>query len=51
LSDRYHVQTSTYSGIAQRWVVIYSEHRHPQAQRTVDKSLLKQGAEEVKAFK
>jgi transposase len=48
---RDHVQTSTYGGVAQRWVVIYSEPRHPQAQRTVEKSLLKQSAEEVKACK
>ena len=27
---------STYGGVAQRWVLIYSEQRQPQAQRTVD---------------
>jgi transposase len=48
---RYQVLPSTYGGVEQRWVLIYSEHRQPQAQRTVDKQLLKQGAEEVKAFK
>jgi transposase len=47
---RYQVLTSTYGGIAQRWVLIYSEHRRPQAQRTVDKQLLKQSTAEVKAF-
>jgi transposase len=47
---RYRVLTSTYGGVAQRWVLIYSEHRRPQAQRTVDKQLLKQSTAEVKAF-
>ena len=28
----------------------YAEHRHAQAQRTVDKQLLKQGQQEVAAF-
>ena len=36
---RYHELTSTYGGVAQRWVLIYSEPRQPQAQRTVDKQL------------
>src|SRR5215475_12012226 len=48
---RYHVVPSNYGGVAQRWVVIYSEPRQPQAQRTVDKQWLKQSADEVKAFK
>jgi transposase len=47
---RYHGLTSTYGGIAQRWVLVYSEHRHAQAQRTVDKQLRKQGQREVAAF-
>ena len=46
-----HVLTSTYGGIKQRWVLIYSEPRQPQAKRTVDKSLLQQSEQEVKAFK
>ena len=37
---RYHVLPSTYGGVEQRWVLIYSEPRQPQAQRTVDKQLL-----------
>jgi transposase len=41
---------STYGGVAQRWLLIYSEHRRPQAQRTVDKPWLKQSTDEVKAF-
>src|SRR2546430_2975008 len=48
---RYCVLTSTYGGVAQRWVLISSEHRLPQAQRTVDKHLFKHRAQEVKAFK
>jgi transposase len=41
---------STYGGVAQRWVLIYSEQRQRQAQRTVDKQWLKQSGHEVKAF-
>jgi transposase len=48
---RYHIVGSTYGGVAQRWALIYSEHRRPQAQRTVEKQLLRQSAAEVKAFK
>ena len=48
---RYRVLTSTYGGVAQRWVLISSEQRLPQAQRTVDKQLLKHSEQEVKAFK
>jgi transposase len=47
---RYHVLASTYGGVAQRWVLIYSEHRQPQAQRTVDKHLLQRSTDELKAF-
>lgn len=47
---RYHTLTSTYGGVAQRWVLIYSEHRRPQAQRTIDKQLLHQSTAEVQAF-
>jgi transposase len=42
---------STYGGVTQRWVLIYSEQRQPQAQRTVDKQWRKQSDQEVKAFK
>jgi transposase len=48
---RYHMLTSTYGGVEQRWVLIYSEHRQPPAQRTVDKHLLMQSAQDLKAFK
>jgi transposase len=47
---RYQALASTYGGVAQRWLLIYSEHRRPQAQRTVDKPLLKQSTDEIKAF-
>src|SRR5919197_166219 len=36
---RHHILASAYGGVAQRWVLIYSEHRRPQAQRTVEKHL------------
>jgi transposase len=48
---RYHVRSSTYGGVVQRWVLIYSEHRRRQAQRTVDRQLLKQSTAEATAFK
>ena len=48
---RYRVVPSSYGDIAQRWVLIYSEQRQPQAQRTVDKQWRKQSDQEVSAFK
>jgi transposase len=42
--------TSTYGGVAQRWLLIYSEPRQPQAQRSVDTQLRKQSDQEGKAF-
>jgi transposase len=48
---RDHVLPSTYGGVQQRWVLIASEHRQAQAQRTVGKQLLKYRHEEVKGFK
>jgi transposase len=47
---RYQLLASHYGGIAQRWVLIYSERRRPQAQHTVDKHWLKQSTTEAKAF-
>jgi transposase len=49
--DRYRVVPSTYGGVEQRWVLIYSAQRHSHAQHTVNKQLLKQGAKEVNTFK
>ena len=48
---RYRVVPSTYGGVAQRWVLVYSEPRQPQAQRAVDKQGRKHSDQEVKAFK
>jgi transposase len=47
---RYRVLTSTYGGVAQRWVLISSEHRLSQARRTVDKPLFKPREQAVHAF-
>jgi transposase len=48
---RYQVVPSTYGGVEQRWMLIHSEPRQPQAQRTVDKQLRLQSEQEVKAWK
>lgn len=48
--SRYHVLTSSSGGVAQRWVLISSEHRRPQAQRTADKQQLQQRTADVNAF-
>ncbi len=48
---RYAGVASSYGGVAQRWVLFYSEHRQPQAQRTVDKQWRKQSDQEGRAFK
>jgi transposase len=48
---RYAVLRSSYGGVTQRWILIYSEQRQPQAQRTVDTQWRKQSDQEVKAFK
>jgi transposase len=45
-----HELTSTYGGVAQRWRLLSSEPRRPQAQRPVDKQLHQQSDQEVKAF-
>jgi transposase len=47
---RYQLLHSTYGGVAQRWVLIYSEPRQPQAQRTADKQWRKQSDQDLKAF-
>jgi transposase len=48
---RYHELPSTYGGVEQRWLLVYSEHRQAQAQRTVDKQWRQQSDQEVKGFK
>ncbi len=42
---------STSGGVAQRWVLIYSEPRQAQVQRTVDNQLRRQSDQGVKALK
>jgi hypothetical protein len=42
---------SIYGGVQQRWLLIYSELRQTQAQRTVDKGLRKQSDQEGTAWK
>ena len=42
--------TSSYGGVAQRWLLIESQLRRPQAQRTVNKRWLTSSEKEVKAF-
>ena len=49
-SYRYHMLASTYGGVAQRWMLVYSAHRRPQAQRSVDKHWCTQSTAETKAF-
>jgi transposase len=48
---RDHELTSSDGGVEQRWVLIDSEARQPQAQRTADQQLRPQTDQEVKAFK
>jgi transposase len=48
---RYQLWPATYGGVAQRWLLVYSEPRRAHAQRTVDKQLRTQSEHEGKAFK
>jgi transposase len=48
---RYRELTSTYGGIAQRWVLIYSESRRARAHRAVDKQWRQHSDKELKALK
>jgi transposase len=48
---RYCELPSLNGGVQQRWVLIYSELRQTQAQRTVDQQLRKQSDQEGKAWK
>lgn len=47
---RYMAFRTTYAGVKQRWLVIYSEAARERAAKRVDKQLIKQGDEERKAF-
>jgi hypothetical protein len=49
--DRDHELTSSDGGVEQRWGLIDSEARPPQAQRTADQQLRPQTDQEVNAFK
>jgi transposase len=48
---RYQELTSTYGGIEQRWLLIYSEPRQAHAHHAVDKQWRKQSDKEGNAFK
>src|ERR671922_2777144 len=48
---RYCELPAVYGGVQQRWLLIYSELRQAQAQRTVDKRLRQQSDQEGKAWK
>ena len=48
---RYHELTSSDGGVQQRWVLMHSAPRQPQAQRTVDRQVRQQSDQEVKALK
>jgi transposase len=47
---RYSAFTTTYAGVEQRWLVIYSKAARDRAAKQVDKQLLKQGDKERIAF-
>ena len=47
---RYGAFWTSYAGVEQRWLVIYSEAARERAAKRVDKELIKQGDEERKAF-
>jgi transposase len=47
---RYQSLSSTYGNVVQRWLLIYSEPRRLQVQRTVNNRWRKQSEKEVKAF-
>jgi transposase len=48
---RYHEWPTSYGGVEQRWILIYSELRQAQARRTVDQQWRQQSDKETKAFK
>jgi transposase len=47
---RYQLLHSTDGGVAQRWALLYSEPRQPQAQRTADQPWRNQSDQDLKAF-
>ena len=48
---RYDVLASNDGGVPQRWALIYSEHRRPQAQRTVNKGWRTQSEKEARPLR
>lgn len=48
---RYAERAATYAGVAQRWIVIYSEARQARVQHTVAKQVSTASEAELKAFK
>lgn len=48
---RAHVVRSSDGGVEQRWVLLHSAARQPQAQRAVDKQLLQHSEQDLKTFK
>jgi transposase len=48
---RYREVASTFGGVAQRWLVIYSQARQKRLEKTVDQQLARQSDKERKAFK
>jgi transposase len=53
LTEGYHYRevSSSFGGVAQRWLVVYSEARQQRVQHTVDNQLSKHSEQERKAFK
>jgi transposase len=47
---RYQTLTSTYAGVSQRWLVVYSKPAHQRALHTVHRQCLKQTEADGKAF-
>jgi transposase len=48
---RYQEKASTYAGIGQRWVVVYSEAREARVKRAVEKRMRTESEAELQAFK
>lgn len=47
---QYQAKSSSYAGVKQRWLLIYSEQARTRAEKTVDRQLLKQSQQEMKGF-
>jgi hypothetical protein len=51
VTELYRTLTSSYGGVAQRWLLIESQSRRPQARRTINKRWLTHRKTEVNAFR